>query len=83
MQQLINEVSQLYRKWSGEEPEQVDVLAQSGSDRRYFRLYNAQGESVIGTYGLNISENDAFIYFAGHFKEKGLHVPLVLDVNDD
>lgn len=83
MQQLINEVSQLYRKWSGEEPEQVDVLAQSGSDRRYFRLYNAQGESVIGTYGLNISENDAFIYFAGHFKEKGLHVPLVLDVNED
>lgn len=83
MQQLINEVSELYKKWSGEDPVQVDILAQSGSDRRYFRLYNAKGETVIGTHGINVPENEAFIYFAGHFKEKGLHVPLVLDVSDD
>jgi RNase adapter protein RapZ len=83
MQELINAVSQLYADWSGSEPARVDVLPQSGSDRRYFRLFNEGGESVIGTYGLNTAENDTFVYFANHFYEKGLPVPKVLAVSED
>jgi UPF0042 nucleotide-binding protein len=83
MQALIDAVSNVYREWKGEDPTQVDTIEQSGSDRRYFRLHGANGETVIGTYGLNVPENDAFIYFAGHFTEKELPVPRVLAVSED
>jgi aminoglycoside/choline kinase family phosphotransferase len=83
MQELVNAVSHLYKSWCGEEPAQVDVLPQSGSDRRYFRLYNSKGETVIGTHGLNIPENETFVYFADRFKDKSLPVPEVIAVSYD
>jgi aminoglycoside/choline kinase family phosphotransferase len=83
MQEMINAVSQLYKSWTGKEPEQVDVLPQSGSDRRYFRLYNEDGKTFIATHGLNVPENEAFIYFADHFRRKRLHVPEILAVSYD
>jgi aminoglycoside/choline kinase family phosphotransferase len=83
MQQLIDELSNLYKTWSGKEPSQVDVLPQSGSDRRYFRLYNEKGDSIIGTYGLNVPENETFMYFSEHFKQKDLNVPEIFAVSED
>jgi aminoglycoside/choline kinase family phosphotransferase len=83
MQELVNAVSQLYKSWCECEPAKVDVLPQSGSDRRYFRLYNQKGETVIGTYGLNVPENETFVYFAGQFFQKGLPVPEVFAVSYD
>ena len=83
MQEMINAVSQLYKSWTGKEPAQVDVLPQSGSDRRYFRLHNEDGKTFIATNGLNIPENEAFIYFADHFRKKHLQVPEILAVNYD
>jgi aminoglycoside/choline kinase family phosphotransferase len=83
MQEMINAVSQLYKSWTGREPAQVDVLPQSGSDRRYFRLHNEEGETFIGTHGLNVPENEAFIYFADHFRRKNLSVPEILAVSYD
>ena len=83
MQEMINAVSQLYKSWTGKEPTQVDVLPQSGSDRRYFRLYNEDGKTFIGTHGLNVPENEAFIYFAEHFRKKQLNVPEILAVSYD
>lgn len=83
MQELVNAVSHLYKSWSGQEPVQVDVLPQAGSDRRYFRLYNQNGETVVGTHGLNTAENETFIYFSGQFYDKGLPVPEVVAVSYD
>jgi aminoglycoside/choline kinase family phosphotransferase len=83
MQEMINAVSQLYKSWTGKEPAQVDVLPQSGSDRRYFRLHNDEGKTFIATHGLNVPENEAFIYFADHFRRKRLHVPEILAVSYD
>ena len=83
MQEMINAVSQLYKSWAGKEPAQVDVLPQSGSDRRYFRLQNEEGKTFIATYGINVPENEAFIYFAGHFRKKKLNVPEILAVSYD
>jgi RNase adapter protein RapZ len=83
MQEMIDAVSELCFTWSGKHPVQVDVLPQAGSDRRYFRLFMEDGTSIIGTVGANEAENDTFIYFAGHFKKKGLHVPEVFALNDD
>jgi aminoglycoside/choline kinase family phosphotransferase len=83
MQPIIDAVSQVYKNWSGKVPAQVDVLPQSGSDRRYFRLHDERGQTLIATHGLNVPENEAFIYFSEHFCIKGLNVPRIFDVSDD
>jgi len=83
MQEMIISVSHLYKSWIGKEPAQVDVLPQSGSDRRYFRLHNEEGKTFIATHGLNVPENEAFIYFADHFRGKRLNVPEILAVSYD
>jgi len=82
MQQLIESIALLYKEWKGTEPDSIDVLPQSGSERRYFRLH-ANGKSVIGTYGANIKENETFIYFSRQFKDKNLAVPEIFAVNED
>ena len=82
MQHLIESISSLYKKWKGTNPGSIDLLPQSGSERRYFRLHNNKG-SVIGTYGANIKENETFIYFSDHFKKKQLAVPQILATSED
>ena len=82
MQHLNDAISALYTKWKGKSPVSVDMLPQSGSERRYFRLHGKSG-SVIGTYGANIPENNAFIYFSRHFKKINLAVPEIYAISDD
>jgi aminoglycoside/choline kinase family phosphotransferase len=79
---MIDAVSQLYKEWKGHDLTSLDVLPQSGSERRYFRLHGTN-ESVIGTYGANIKENETFIYFSKHFRKKQLPVANILAVSDD
>src|SRR5258708_34588066 len=82
MQQIIEEVKALYKKWKNEEAVSLDVLPQSGSERRYFRLHGVD-ETVIGTYGANIKENETFFYFSEQFGKKNLAVPGIFAVSDD
>ena len=63
-------------------PLRIEQLPRSGSDRTYFRIYFQQS-NLIATFNLNIKENQTFIGFSNHFKEKNLPVPEVLFVNDD
>jgi aminoglycoside/choline kinase family phosphotransferase len=83
MQQLIDTILTLYTQWKGNEPRQVDVLPESGSNRRYFRLHGQDGETVIGTLGTNVKENETFLYFSEHFRQHNLPVPQVLAVSED
>ncbi len=83
MQELIDVIEQVYIKWKKIPPFSIDVLPQSGSDRRYFRLHEQDGNTVIGTFGINKKENQTFLYFARHFKEKGLPVPCIYAINED
>ena len=82
MQQLVEGIKSLYTKWKGVPPLSVDLLPQSGSERRYFRLHGTEG-TVIGTYGANIKENEAFIYFTDHFKTSDLAIPEIYLVSED
>lgn len=82
MQTMIDSIIELYTSWKGVPPVSLDVLPQSGSERRYFRLLGEDG-TVIGTYGANIPENDTFIYFTRQFREKNLAVPDILAISDD
>lgn len=82
MQHLLEQIASVYKKWSGKEAVSIDILPQSGSERRYFRI-NGQKDSVIGTYGANIKENQTFFYFSKNFKQKKLSVPEILSTSDD
>ena len=82
MQAIIDNIKSLYKSWKGIDALSVDVLPQSGSERRYFRLFG-KDESVIGCYGANIKENESFIYFSKQFRAKKLAVPEIFAVSDD
>lgn len=82
MQHLIESISSLYKQWKGIDPVSVDLLPQSGSERRYFRLHGKEG-TVIGAYGANIPENETFVYFSRQFKKKNLTTPEILAISND
>ena len=79
MQQLI----ELYKTWRGSEPVTTERLPGAGSNRSYFRMVGADGQSVIGCVGTSRDENHAFIYLARHFTRRRLPVPQVLAVSAD
>lgn len=77
-------LSKLYTGLHGRLPEVLTELPSSGSNRRYFRLSDTDGNySVIGVIGTSVPENEAFIYMSKHFGEKDIPVPKVLAVSDD
>jgi len=76
-------LTELYRQWRGTAPATIDRLAGAGSNRVYYRLTDAEGQSVVGCIGTSREENHAFIYLARHFAELQLPVPHVLAVSTD
>ena len=74
-------LSELYITYTNEEPQNIEELPSSGSNRRYFRLSGKQ--SLIGVIGTCKEENEAFLYMDAHFISKGLPVPKVLLHSED
>ena len=58
-------------------------LAGAGSNRVYYRLFDEDGNSVVGVVGTSRDENHAFIYLSEHFTKRQLPVPQILAVSDD
>ncbi len=83
MQDALYSISELYKNWKGISIETIDVLPQSGSERRYFRLHEKDGQTLIGTYGANKKENEVFIYFSKKFSKQDLHVATIYAVSKD
>lgn len=82
MQSIIESIKDLYTSLNGQPCDRVEVLPQSGSDRRYFRIHTGN-KTFIATYGNNIPENETFLYFSRHFRKKELPVPQILAINED
>lgn len=78
----MQNLGQLYYEYTGERAAEQVQLSASGSNRRYFRLTSAN-HSLIGVQGTSKEENEAFLYMAHHFLEKGLNVPKVVAESDD
>ena len=70
----IEIVDRGYKDLFGKSDIETVPLPQSGSDRKYFRIFDGS-KTVIGAYNSNLEENDAFIGFTKHFITKGLPVP--------
>lgn len=76
-------LKKLYEQWHGSEPASIEQLAGAGSNRVYYRMTDAEGQSVIGCIGTSQDENRAFVYLARHFAKHQLPVPHVLAVSED
>ena len=72
----MEELKQLFQRYTGNCPETITPLSGSGSNRRYFRLSNPE-ISLIGVEGTSVEENKAFITLSEHFYQQGLPVPQV------
>jgi len=70
----IKIITEGYKYLFGSAEIQISPLPKSGSDRRYYRIIS-EGKSIIGAYNANIEENEAFIGFTEHFRNKSLPVP--------
>lgn len=61
----------------------VDALPAAGSDRRYYRLSDGAGHTLIGVRGTDCRENEAFVGLAHYFRKNGCRVPEVTAVSAD
>ncbi len=79
---IESSLSNLFEQWAGERPTLVLPLAPSGSHRVYYRL-SSKDKVAVGAHNLDRKENQAFLTFSKHFKEKGLPVPTIYAENLD
>ena len=70
----------LYKKRFMEENVTVENLPPSGSYREYIRLTSPHF-NAIGTWNEDEKENNAFVEFSKHFKDKGIKVPEIYEYN--
>ena len=47
----MEKLAELYKRWKGTIPATVAQLPEAGSNRKYYRLTDSDGESVIGVVG--------------------------------
>lgn len=81
---MAQSLSQLFFEATGQKADEQTTLTASGSNRRYYRISNAEHtHSLIGVQGTSKDENHAFLYMARHFCHQGLHVPDVIAQSDD
>jgi len=59
-----------------------EQLPGSGSYREYARMKSASHQ-VIGAYNSDIKENQAFLEFSAHFRNKNIPVPQIYAVSGD
>jgi len=79
----MEKLLELYKQWSGAEPQNVEPLPGAGSNREYYRMADAEGHTVVGCIGTSRDENHAFVYLCGHFMRRQLPVPKILAVSND
>jgi aminoglycoside/choline kinase family phosphotransferase len=75
-------IKELFEIWSGESTKSLEALPESGSYRRYYRVYGSK-KQCIAVYNEDKKENTAFVEFSKHFYSKGLSVPAILAEDKD
>lgn len=74
---------QLFRDFFGYSPDKISLLAESGSNRRYYRL-DCDECTTVATFGDDIAENKAFIGISNHIGvDCQFSLPIILNVSDD
>jgi len=77
----MESLRKLYATFTGSEPATVELLPQSGSARKYYRMTGER--TVIGCAGTNLKENKAFFTISRQMRSKGINAPEVYAVSED
>ncbi len=77
---IKEQIISLFETHFNEEVTFFEQLPASGSYREYARLKSANYK-VIGAYNQDIKENQAFLEFSAHFRNKNIPVPCIYAVN--
>ncbi|MDO4461638.1 MAG: RNase adapter RapZ [Bacteroidia bacterium] len=67
----------IFKKATGQDISKVELLPQSGSNRKYYRIIGQDGLSLIGVYSTNKTESLTFLSFSRAMREAGLKVPQI------
>lgn len=77
---MENQIRQSFEQWkTGENIRSIVLLPQSGSNRKYFRIYHDSGRT-LGVYNPGLDENEAYFSFTRQFRNAGLNVPEILHI---
>lgn len=79
----MQSLQSLYQQYTKEKKCQITPLAQSGSNRRYYRITGDNSPSLIGVVGMSADENRAFVAISQAFAEVNIPAPKVLAISDD
>jgi len=71
----------LYQERFGHRPDAIIDLRADGSNRSLYRLIRTDGSGVIGVWGPDPEENQAFVSFSRAFRKIGLPVPDIYAVD--
>lgn len=82
MKKALKHISQLFISWKGHSDFQTEVLPNSGSERKYVRIYH-NDTTYMAAFNENIAENKAFIDYTRQFQENHLPVPAIYIVAKD
>ena len=79
---IKDQLFSLFESHFKEEVTFFEQLPASGSYREYVRIKSANHQ-VIGAYNQDIKENQAFLEFSAHFRNKNIPVPHIYAVNSN
>ncbi len=79
---IKDQLIKLFESHFNEEVTFFEQLPASGSYREYARM-KSSGHQVIGAYNNDVKENQAFLEFSTHFRNKNIPVPQIFAVSDD
>jgi len=76
------EFARLFQEWSGEQPQAISALPESGSYRLYARV-SGPTKHAVAVFHSDLKENLAFMGFANHFRKYGIPVPEIYGCSAD
>ncbi|MFY9150907.1 MAG: RNase adapter RapZ [Prolixibacteraceae bacterium] len=79
---IKDQLIKLFESHFKEEVTFFEQLPTSGSYREYARMKSASFQ-IIGAYNQDTKENQAFLEFSAHFRNKNIPVPEIYAVSDD
>ncbi|MBN1559903.1 phosphotransferase [candidate division KSB1 bacterium] len=80
---IVDNLARLHEHHFGARPTLITELKGDGSDRRIYRVFADANESLIGIYGANRRENEAFVSFSNTFYQHSIPVPVIFAYNAD
>ncbi len=82
MNSFQDSIKEAYRNYFGKEPEIIQPLPPSGSNRSYMRI-GVEGNTVIAAHNPDRAENEAFLYITEKLTNEGVKIPEIYMHNLD